>query len=80
MEWLKARLVDDWRNAWRWWSVRWNALGTVLLPLLTAVPAMPAEVQAMLPLKARALAAGLYMLVGIAFRVTQQKRRPDAAR
>jgi hypothetical protein len=74
LERIQARLVDDWRDARHWWSVRWNALGAILLPLLTAVPSMPDEIQAMLPEWLRVTAAGLWCIAAIAFRLMAQKR------
>ena len=75
MDLLKARLVDDWREASRWWSVRLNALGAILLPLLTMVPSMPAEVQALLPPALRALLVALWCVASIAARLWAQKPR-----
>jgi hypothetical protein len=70
---VRARLVDDWRQAGRWWSVRLNALGALLLPLLTMVPSMPAEVQEALPPALRAVLVALWCLAAIAVRVWAQK-------
>lgn len=50
-------LIPNWRQAWRWWSVRVSALGTLLLALAIAAPdvvagawaLLPAEVLAILP-------------------------------
>jgi hypothetical protein len=89
LEKLKARLVADWRDASHWWSVRMNALGAILYPLLISVQAMPPEarrvqainalplpeeVQAIFPLKYRALAAGLFSLAALLARVWAQKK------
>lgn len=70
---VRARLVDDWRQASAWWSVRINAVGALLLPLLTMVPSMPPEVQAMLPPTLRAALVGLWCLAAIAARLIAQK-------
>lgn len=51
------KLIDGWRQAWRLWSVRLSALGTLLMAwaalapnaLLQAWNAMPAEVRALVP-------------------------------
>lgn len=72
---VRARLVDDWREASRWWSVRINAVGVVLLPLLQMVPEMPAPIQALLPPGARAIVAGLWCVVAIGARLFAQKRK-----
>lgn len=74
---IKARLVDDWCNATKWWSVRWNALGAIVLPLMQAVPTMPEEVQAVFPVAVRAVVACLWCVIAIYFRVYAQKK-PDA--
>jgi hypothetical protein len=75
MGWLRDRLVDDWRDASRWWSVRWNAVGAVILPLMQAVPSMPPEVQAVFPVPLRAAVACAWCVVAIYFRVYAQKPR-----
>lgn len=54
---LRARLVDDWRTAWRWWSVRAAALFGVLATALLATPetlvsvihSLPAEMRGWVP-------------------------------
>lgn len=71
---LTDHLVDDWREATRWWSVRWAALGAILLPLLTMVPSMPDEIQGILPPSVRAAAAVLWCVASIAFRLMAQKK------
>lgn len=71
---IKGRLVTDWCNATKWWSVRWNALGAIVLPLMQAVPTMPAEVQALFPVAVRAAVSGLWCIIAIYFRVYAQKR------
>jgi hypothetical protein len=77
LERLKPRLIDDWRQAGKWWSVRWNAFGAVVLPLMQAVPSMPAEVQAVFPLPVRAGVACAWCVIAIYFRVYAQKK-PNA--
>lgn len=70
---IEARLVADWRDALKWWSVRWNAAGAVLMPLLMSVPSMPPEIQALLPESLRAVIAALWCSAAIGFRVWGQK-------
>ncbi len=74
MSLLRDRLICDWRQASKWWSVRMNAIGALLLPALTMVPSMPPEVQAMLPLKVRALLIGLWCIASLGARVIAQKK------
>jgi hypothetical protein len=71
---IRARMVDDARQALSWWSVRANALGILLMPLIVMVPTMPAEVQGLFPLKLRAGLAGAYSLLAIVLRLAAQKK------
>jgi hypothetical protein len=73
---IKAHLVDDWRYASQWWSVRWNAIGAVVLPLMTLVPELPASVQGLFPPAVRAIVAGLWCVASIGFRLLAQKGVP----
>lgn len=74
---LQDRLVADWRTIARFWSVQWAFLGTILLPVMTIVPSLPPEVQAMLPPTVRVLVTGAWSLIYIALRVWPQKK-PNA--
>jgi hypothetical protein len=76
---LRDRLVADWRTITKFWSVRWNALGAIVLPLMQAVPSMPPEVQALFPVAVRAIIAGLWCVIAIYFRVYVQPKlsRPN---
>jgi hypothetical protein len=69
-------LVDGWRSATKWWSVRMNAIGVVLYPLLIAAPALDPTIAVMLPLKYRALIGGLYSLMSMLVRIYAQPKRP----
>lgn len=71
---FRDRLVADWGTIAKFWSVRINAAGVLLLPLLQMVPVMPEPVQALLPLKVRAITAGVYCMIAIAARVWPQKK------
>jgi len=67
---MKICLIQDWRVAWRFWSLRLNALGTLLLGWFLLVPEsmltlwgfLPPEARAILPPRA-AMAAPLIMFV-----------------
>jgi hypothetical protein len=72
VERVRARLVDNWTSAWRWWSNWMHVVGTTLAGLLLLVPAMPLEVQAMVPLRYRVLAIGVWTLAGFAARLVRQ--------
>jgi hypothetical protein len=36
---IRARLIDDWRQAWRFWSVRLSAFGAALSAAWVSMPA-----------------------------------------
>ncbi len=75
------KLTPDWRQAWRWWSVRLSALGSLLCAIALASPdalfaawqALPADVVALLPERlATAVPMLLFMAIAAA-RVVQQQ-------
>lgn len=79
-------LIQNWRQAWRWWSVRVSALGALLTALLLAAPdlaialwqALPPELAALLPRHAELLVPlGLQLAAAIA-RVIRQRGQGDA--
>jgi hypothetical protein len=79
---VSARLVDDWRCAWRWASVRLAVVGGALTALLANAPGLareifdqlPAEVRTTLPVWAPVLITALPILV----RVLKQRGGRDA--
>lgn len=71
---IQARLIEDWQCVWMFWSARLNALGMIIYPMLIAVQAMPPEIQAILPLKYRAVLAGLYAFASLIARVIVQPK------
>lgn len=79
---VSARLVDDWRNAWRWASVRLALAGGACTALLANAPGLareifdqlPAEVRATLPVWAPMLITALPILV----RLLKQRGGRDA--
>lgn len=71
---MKLRLVQDWRNWWRWHSTK----ALVLLGLLPTIwLEMPAEWKAMLPASWLQSASFIIMLIGILLRMTKQKSLAD---
>lgn len=74
--WTDEHLIPEWRMAKHWWSVRWNAVGAIILPLMQAVPEMPDTVQQALPVAVRATIAALWCMIAIYFRVYAQKAVP----
>jgi hypothetical protein len=77
---LKSRLVADWRTIMKFWSVRMAAIGAILYPLLISVQAMPPEVQAIFPLKYRALAALIFQMASLYVRVVVQPKLQQTPR
>ncbi|WP_114954325.1 hypothetical protein [Sphingosinicella terrae] len=71
------KAIPDWRRAWRFWSVRLNFLGLVILAAEQALPlwaVVPAEARALLP---RWIAAGVPLLcfaLAIVARVVRQEK------
>jgi hypothetical protein len=73
MNWLRKRLVDDWRDFTRWWSVRMTAVGALLGGILAIMPSMPQEVQAAVPERYRIAAVAIWALASLYSRVAKQK-------
>lgn len=71
---LSDLLVDDWRQAWRWSSVRLHAFVALLAAAYAAMPVLDPQVAAMLPIPLQAKAIGAYALFGLLLRVTQLKK------
>jgi len=76
------RLIDDWRDAYKFWSVRVGAIGAVLMGTVAAWPDgaiilwnyMPIQVQTLLPERLLPIAGvALYVLV-ILSRVVKQAK------
>ncbi|KTW01042.1 hypothetical protein NS355_02315 [Sphingomonas yabuuchiae] len=79
------KLIADWRQSWRWWSVRVSAFGAMIFAFLLAAPdqalaiwaALPPEVQALIP---NAKEIGLALTIAaLVVRVMRQKGSGDAA-
>ena len=75
------KLITDWRQSWRLWSVRVSAIGAMLFAFLLAAPdqalaiwqALPADVQALIP---NAKEIGLFLSVAVVVtRLFQQRAR-----
>lgn len=84
---IQDSLVDGWRSAWRWWSVRLNALGLLVLSWVQFDPVgalavwnmMPHPVRMVLPSNFVMLAGlGLFALSMIARMVKQPKLQNNA--
>lgn len=63
---IKVRLVDGWRQAWRWWSVRLNAIGLIILSWVQFDPVGALGVWNMMPHPVRmVLPSNFVMLAGL---------------
>ncbi len=77
------KLITDWRQSWRLYSVRVSAIGAAIFAFLLAAPdqvqdiwnALPPDIQALIP-NAKGIALAITIAATIA-RVLQQKGKPD---
>lgn len=64
---IKKHLVDNWCLAWRWWSVRLNALGLLILSFVQFDPVGALAVWNMMPLAVRTfLPSNFLTIIGVA--------------
>ncbi len=63
-----------WKDLVRLYSVWMHILGTVIIGIFALVPALPAEVQAVIPLKYRAIALAVWAIGGPLARAIKQHR------
>jgi hypothetical protein len=82
---LRDRLVEDWRRAHKWASVRLSTIGAALFSALAAFPQIGAEAWNALPASLRErlpdhitqwIAAALFASVILA-RIHQKQEKPD---
>jgi hypothetical protein len=82
---LRARLVDDWHEAARWWSMRFNAIGLANLSFVSIDPTaalgvwnmMPGEVRAVLPHNFLTVLGGILIFLAMLSRVVKQKPKGE---
>ena len=70
MERFKARLIADWRKAYRLWSVRLAAIG---LAVMSAWPSIPQEIREQIPGQ-RWIAAAIFAAVILGRLINQEKK------
>lgn len=46
---IKVKLINNWKDAWRFWSVRLSALGAAILTMVDLAPGAIASVWTQLP-------------------------------
>ena len=63
---LKLQLIEDWRNFWRFWSVRLGIVGSAVTAVLIAFPDVALSAWAMMPADLKAAIPERYMpLIGV---------------
>lgn len=63
---MKPELIENWRQCWRFWSVRLAAVGTALTGLLIAFPDAALYAWALMPVEFKAAIPPQYMpLIGV---------------
>lgn len=76
------KLIDDWQKFWRMWSIRFTALGSLLLAYIAAVPdaiftawaALPEEFKGFIPPNyLMYISLGLFV-IGMISRVIKQEK------
>jgi hypothetical protein len=70
---IRARLIDDWHRAWRLSSVQVNAALVAFFALYALVPAIPAEVAAIVPERFRMPLLAVWAGIGVVARLYRQK-------
>lgn len=69
MSWL----VDDWKQAWRWSSVRLHLAVLLLSGALSIMPELDPAIAGMFPKALQSPIIGIYAIVALLFRVTKLK-------
>ena len=63
---IKLELIEDWRNFWRFWSVRLGIIGSAITGVLIAFPDVALSAWAMMPGDLKAAIPERYMpLIGV---------------
>ena len=63
---IKLELIEDWRNFWRFWSVRLGVIGSALTGFLIAFPDQALQAWALLPADLKSAIPERYMpLIGV---------------
>ena len=63
---IKIELIEDWRNFWRFWSVRLGIVGSAITGVLIAFPDVALSAWAMMPADLKSVIPERYMpLIGV---------------
>jgi hypothetical protein len=79
------KLVHNWRQAWRWWSVRVSALGAALSALAIGAPDLilsawsnlPPDAREALPFRLSMIVPTILFALNILARILKQRERHD---
>jgi hypothetical protein len=73
LDWLKSKLVVDWKNARHWWSVKIHALALAYLVVWETMPVLSPQIAAALPDPLQGQIVAGYAILGILVRLIAQK-------
>ena len=81
---LRARLIDDWRRSWRFWSMRLSLIGALLSAASAAFPAamldawnaLPPDLRTMIPARTAQVIAAILFTGTMAARLFRQRQNP----
>jgi hypothetical protein len=79
---MTLKLIEGWKHAWRFWSVKLNALGLAVMgylwfdptAVLGIVNMMPASVKAALPSHLTTIIGGLFFGLALLSRLVSQPK------
>ena len=82
---LRARLIDDWRRSWRFWSMRLSLIGALLSAvgavfpgaILEAWNALPPDLRVLIPQRAVQIIAASLFVGTMAARLCKQRDQHD---
>lgn len=82
VNWVRAHLVDEARLWWRWWSMRFNAIGLAILAWVQFDPVsvlavwnmMPRQVQNIVPEHALSALALVFFVLAMLARIVRQPK------
>jgi hypothetical protein len=82
---MRLKLIAQWQSFWRMWSIRFTAIGTVLLTYLINSPdviiqawnILPAELKSVIPVDYTLYISIALLILGILSRVIKQEKLPN---
>lgn len=79
---MNLKLIDCWQNFWRFWSIRFTALGSLLLGYIAAVPdalsmawsALPDDAKTFIPPNYLMYISLALFVIGMFSRIIKQEK------